>query len=223
MLHANAMQILNSVPRRKTRETQHTVILPKGVKGQDRKRKISFCSGLAVGFWKLLKTARRKDKDAWYYNSCRKGSRETRCGQSSSAEGSGMHSSCKSRNNSEAEVKCNHSSYNPSDSTTARTGLWQVIYSVIYNLKSESPNRKITACQCKWWCLQRPPASWSSRLQQPLSRKRNDQPGQWALLSGGRAKGAPVFFGDGWFLWLTSPGHLPEQEAQTPNRHFPDQ
>lgn len=51
-----------------------------------------------------------------------------------------------SRKNWEAEVKCSCSSYNPFDSTAARPGLCK---SVIYNLKSESPNRKITACQCK--------------------------------------------------------------------------
>lgn len=32
-----------------------------------------------------------------------------------------------SRNSYEAEIKCYHSSYNPLDSTTARTGLWRGI------------------------------------------------------------------------------------------------
>lgn len=56
--------------------------------------------------------------------------------------------------------------------------------SVIYNLKSESPNRKITACQCKWWCLQRPaslPEQLLTTTRQGMGMTRSKQ----AVLPGG--------------------------------------
>lgn len=49
----------------------------------------------AVEFWELLKTARRKDKNAWSHNPYSKGSRETRFGKGHSGEGCTICSSCK--------------------------------------------------------------------------------------------------------------------------------
>lgn len=77
--------------------------------------------------------------------------------------------------------------------------------SVIYNLKSESPNRKITACQSKWWCLQRA----ASLLEQLLAVtcREWEWPGENRLLCQEH----------GGFLWFTGPRHPPEQDAQTPS------
>lgn len=115
----------------------------------------------AVQFWELLETARRrKDKDAWSHNPYRKGIREIRFGKGR-PEGCTM---CSLQAGKTGKQKSNAAALHTIPWTAQQPGLGSG-KSVIYNLKSGSPNRKITACQCKWWCLQGP----ASLLEQLLT------------------------------------------------------